>query len=134
MISVKAMPKHNDLTEIEKLFCEEYLSTGMDRAAAIKASGSEATTANSIRQQAHRILNRPHVKAYLDKRLADTILSTNQILAGISDRAENAELDRDRLKAYELLGKHLKLFTEKSEININVGELTDQQLEALARS
>lgn len=36
----------------------------------------------------------------------------------------------DRPRALELLGKHLKLFTEKHEHRHNFGDLTDEQLEA----
>lgn len=128
------MPKtvHDKLSEKEKAFAEEYLTNGLHRANAM-LKASPGITRESARQLAFRALQRPHVKQYIEERLKDTILSTNQVLGGISGLAESAELDRDRLKAYELLGKHHKLFTEKSEIDINVSELTDDKLAALAR-
>lgn len=128
------MSKRNlkELDAQDKLCVEAYLSNGLDRKKAIMASGRKCKE-SSAHELAYRFFKRTEIKTYIDERLKETILSTNQVLAGISDLAEAADLQRDRLKAYELLGKHLKLFTEQSEININVSELSDDKLAALAR-
>lgn len=127
-----AKAKGKELTDLEREVAENYLSNGFSRKQAVIDSSSKAKE-SSAKAFGHEIINRPHVAAYIEKRLEETILSTNQILGGISDLAESAELQRDRLKAYELLGKHRKLFTEQSEININVSELSDDKLAAIAR-
>jgi hypothetical protein len=49
-------------------------------------------------------------------------ITTERILQGIKDIADNLdEQTRDRLKAYELLGKYLKLFTDKHAVSVAAG-------------
>lgn len=72
----------------------------------------KVTSANRI---GYQVLRRPQVREYIESRLEPIILSTNRVLANISHLAENAELERDRLKALEMIGKFHKLFTERLE-------------------
>ena len=105
-----------EISEADKLLVEEYLSNGFDRTAAVLATNKKVTTRGSAREMCYRVFKKAEVKKYIDDRLAETVLSTNQVLAGISELAETAELQRDRLKGYELLGKHLKLFVDRTEL------------------
>ena len=84
-------------------------------------------------------LKKPYIKAEIEarlqKRAKDNGITAEYVLQGIKAIADKQGIrENDTLKAYELLGKHLSLFTEvvKSEnININhdVSSLTDEELE-----
>lgn len=122
------------ISDFEISVCEEYLANGLKKTEAYKAVSPKTLTPQSLRTTSWRLFARPQVREYLEERLRPIILSTNQTLAGISELAENAELDRDRLKAYELIGKFYKIFTDRTEITVDVTDLTDAELEALAKS
>jgi len=143
--------KQRELTPKQDMFVREYLVDLNATQAAIRA-GYSAKTAN---EQASRLLANVNiasaVQAGMDKRAADVDLNATYVLKGIMrviDRCEQAEpvYDKDgeptgeytfqagpALKGYELLGKHLKLFTEKIELDVG-GELAQRMKEARERA
>lgn len=136
------------MTPMQELFVREYLVDLNATQACIRA-GYSAKTAE---QQGPRLLGNVGVaaaiQAGMDKRAKKIELSADYVLRGImrvTDRCEQAEpvLDKEgkptgeytfqagaALKGYELLGKHLKLFTEKIEHSGVIEQLTDAQIEA----
>ena len=59
------------------------------------------------------------IKEAIDKKANKLNLTAEKVLTDIErigGKAENAEKFGDALKSRELLGKHLKLFTEKVEV------------------
>jgi phage terminase small subunit len=121
-----------------------------------KGNGTEAARVAGYatpRQEAHRLLTNAAIRARIDERLLAESLSSAEVLAELTAIArapwKNFIIERtdykgevidsrldlgDKVKALELLGKHHKLFTEKVEqsVSIDMGELTDDQLTALA--
>ena len=106
------------LTEKQKRFCEEYLIDLNATQAAIRA-GYKAKTARS---QGQRMLT----KVDIQRRIADlmkersdrTALTSDSVLQELSRiaMAENVEITgKEKLKALELLGKHLGLFSTGSD-------------------
>lgn len=72
---------------------------------------------------AQRLLAHPAVKAAIDAaRLAQGVMSAEEVLRGLSDEARGSEKASDRLTALGLLGKHHKLFTDKHEVSGKDGE------------
>jgi hypothetical protein len=72
----------------------------------------------------------------LEERAINTGITAKYVIDGIKNIADNGKRESDRIKAYDLLGKHLKLFTEKIEsTNTNHNEyyyiknLTDEELQ-----
>lgn len=126
------------MTLKQQRFADEYIITGNATQAAIKA-GYSKKTAKVI---ANENLTKPYIKKYIDERLAqlesEKIASQQEVLSYLSSvmRGEMteqtlrsvgesgqviAEIDvgaKDRIKAAELLGKRYKLWTDKSEIDI----------------
>lgn len=112
------MPKVEGLTAKQERFVAEYLvDSNASRAA--RAAGYSERTATRIGSE---LLTKPAVKAAITearKRIAAKLeLSAEKVLADIeriANKAERAKKFGDALKGKELLGKHLKLFTEKHE-------------------
>ena len=111
------------LTNKQELFIQYYMISLNATSAAIKA-GYKEKTARVIGSQN---LSKLNIKAEIDLRIAkrsqDNGITADYVLQGIKAIADKGERENDQLKAYELLGKHLKLFTEKIEsenVNTNI--------------
>lgn len=129
------MTAERKLTPKQEAFVREYLIDLNGTQAAIRAGYSTATA----NEQASRLLANVNiateVQKAMDRRAERTEITADFVLEGIkrvTQRCEQAEpvLDREgnptgeykfeasaALKGYELLGKHLKLFTDKSEVS-----------------
>jgi phage terminase small subunit len=103
------------LTPKQARFVAEYLKDSNATQAAIRCGYSEKTAG----QIGHALLKKVEVaaavEARLEKHAENAGISTEWVLAGIKRHAEQAEAEMVSLKAYELAGKHLKLFTDKIE-------------------
>lgn len=107
----------NDLTGKRKLFVEAYLANPNATEAAKRAGYSEKTA----RSQGQRLLTNVDIQQALTVRVEEAIITADEILTGVKAIALNAARDGDKLKAYELLGKHLAMWTDKTE---HSGEVT----------
>lgn len=122
----------NGLTEKQILFVEAYLANSNATEAAKKA-GYSAKTAYS---QGQRLLKNVEIQARLQKRVEKAIMSADEVLSQLADIARadwkdflEIKLDKDgrvvdtmlrltdKIKALELVGKHHKLFTDKTEVS-----------------
>lgn len=109
------------ITPKQQRFAEEYLIDLNATQAALRAGYSEATAP----EQASRLLKNVNVRAMIDERMAArsqrTEITADYVLKGIKDVTERCAKQGEEfnppsaLKGYELLGKHLKLFTDKVE-------------------
>lgn len=133
------------LTEKQKRFADYYIETGNATEAAIRAGYSKKTA----RFIGNENLTKPNIKAYIDEKLkeldekriakAEEVLQyltrvmrgeeTEQVVVmegmgeGIS-RAITVEKQvsaKDRIKAAELLGKRYAMWTERQQVDANIG-------------
>ena len=108
------------LTPKQKTFCEEYLIDLNGSQAAIRAGYSES----SAKEIASENLTKPNIqealKYQIDKRSKRTEITADRILGALDVIARNIEGEqtRDRIRALELLGKYLAMFTEKHIIEV----------------
>jgi len=105
------------LTPKQQAFIENYIINPNAKQAAIDA-GYSPKTAFVI---GYENLNKPYIKSIIEKALEqrslDNGITADYVLKGIKGIAEKEDArEADKLKAYELLGKHLKLFTD----NVNL--------------
>ena len=134
-----------ELTEKQKAFCDFYIETLNATEAALKAGYSKKTA----RKIGSENLTKPDIKKYIDERLkqieSERIAKAEEVLAFLSSSLRG-EIDedvvvvegcgegqsiarvvtkqlsaKDRIKAAELLGKRYSLFTEKVDLEANVG-------------
>jgi len=119
------------LTDKQSMFCKEYIIDLNATQAAIRAGYSE----NTARQTGSENMTKPYIIAevqrLMDKRSEKADITAESILNDILDTRDTCKnnmmlmtefgmkLDttavNGRNKANELLGKHLKLFTDKIE-------------------
>lgn len=103
------------LTHKQERFCEEYLIDLNATQAAIRA-GYSKKTAQRIGSEN---LSKPLIADYITEKreeLSDKALITADfVLNGIKDIAVEGEHENNRLKAYDLLGKHLGVYEKDNE-------------------
>ena len=110
------------LTNKQELFIQYYMIS-LNATSAYKKAGYGVKSDKVACINALRLLGNARIKKEIQDRLAkrsqDNGITADYVLQGIKAIADKGERDNDRLKAYELLGKNLKLFTEKIESTID---------------
>lgn len=103
------------LNKRQQRFVQEYSVDHNATQAAIRAGYSEKTAY----QQGHMLLKHPEIRSQLaehEQTVAERLgITLEWVLDQLREKAVTAEADRDQLRALELLGKHLAIFTEKVE-------------------
>ena len=110
------MSQENSLTAKQKRFCEEYMVDCNAKQAAIRAGYSR----KSARETGPENLLKPAIGHYIQilqkERSERTEIDADYVLKGLREIADDREKKTsDRLRAYELLGRHLAMFTDKTE-------------------
>lgn len=77
------------LDDKEMIFAESYL-VNPNKANAARASGCPA---KSAREQGYQIYNRPHVKTYIEKAIADRTMTGEETVKLVSDTAQSSLTD-----------------------------------------
>jgi phage terminase small subunit len=135
------MPKKDKdaLTEMQQRFADAYLIEPNGTKAAIAAGYSEKTAAST----AWRLLRNTKVMAAISKarneRCERTNVDQDRVIFLINDTAERCSGEGEHyqpqhvLKAAELLGRHLGMFTDKLEVDSGLEGLGDRLQRALKR-
>lgn len=142
------------LTDIQEKFCQEYLKDLNGTQAAIRAGYSQKSAHTEASRTLKIVKVHQRVQELMEARAKSTAITAEYVLKTIRDTVERCKqaepvLDDEGeptgeykfehsgvLKGAELLGKHLRLFTEKHEHSgpdgkaIEVRNLTDEQLDA----
>lgn len=110
------------LTPKQAAFVREYLVDLNARQAAIRA-GYSAKTADAI---AHETLSKPEVRAAIEAgkaaRAQAVAVTAETVLRGLLAEAtadDGPQCKGARVKAWELLGKHLGMMTERSKVEVS---------------
>lgn len=123
------------LTPRQAAFVREYLVDLNGTQAAIRAGYSEATAG----QQAEQLLKKLEIKAAVDEgmsarasRVQVTADDVVRILLKEATADDGPTCKTGRVKAAELLGKHLAMFTEASKVEVT-GDVTAYLAASLER-
>lgn len=110
------------LTEKQKRFCEEYLIDLNATQAYIRA-GYKAKSNEIARVESHKLLTKPNIQHYIEELRSEqskrTEITADKVLEELGAVAFNREIEcigRDKVKALELIGQHLGMFTEKVSV------------------
>lgn len=137
-LAKKSRPPGDRLTQRQQDFVREYLVDLNAKQAAIRAGYSKATAG----EMGHENLNKPQIKklidAALERRQRRVVWKAEDILADLQAIAQDpAVRPRDRLKAYELAGKHLGMYRDVVEhsgslAHLDFSGITTEELRRLA--
>lgn len=117
------------LTAKQSLFCKEYLVDLNATQAAIRAGYSKKTAQRIGSENLSKPLVAEFIQELMNERSKKVEISSEWVLKGIKNLTDELVLSEDPSKAYkgfELAGRHLKLFTEKIELEatVQVTEIT----------
>lgn len=102
------MPKNLTLKQLK--FIDYYLNTG-NASKSAKLAGYTGSY-DYLRYRGHKNLNNKLIREAIKNRITKDNITPEYVLLGISKIADNTDKASDKLRAYELLGKYLKLFTD----------------------
>lgn len=105
------------LTDKQEQFCLEYVVDFNATQAAIRAGYSE----NTASEIGYENLRKPQIAERLSALRSEaataTELTREFVIQGLMDLARSGSTESARVRSYELLGKHLALFTDRLEIS-----------------
>lgn len=104
------------------MFVKEYLIDLNATQAAIRAGYSEKTAKDIACENLAKPYMQDAIQKALDKRSDALGIDAYYVLSTIKETTESAKADDDRanvFKGCEMLGKHLKLFTDKVDHSFN---------------
>lgn len=112
--------KVDGLTNKQRMFCHEYIACNFNATRAAERAGYKGSEI-TLGTTGHENLKKPKIKKRIEALIQEQAKAADITAAGvlnnIADLAFNAEEDTHRLRGLELLGKYLKLFTDRSEIS-----------------
>ncbi|MCC8069571.1 MAG: terminase small subunit [Ruminococcus sp.] len=106
------------LTEKQIRFCEEYL-IDLNATQSYLRAGYKAKNENVAGVEALRLLRNPKIAEYIqilrEKQSERTGITSDKIIAELQKVAfaDTEITEKSKIKALELLGKHMGMFTEK---------------------
>lgn len=113
-------PKPKALTPKQELFVQEYL-VDLNGAAAYRRAGYSVKSENTATVNASRLLSNAKVQAAvklaMDERAKRVAVTQDYVIRMLQDEAEfhgEGSSHAARIRAIELLGKHLGMFRDKS--------------------
>ena len=112
------------MTEKQKRFCDEYL-IDLNGTRAYKAAYPSVKDDDVGARSASRMLKNVKVRAYLDERLeqlhSERTADAQEVVEFLTTvMRDEKKGDVPRLKAAELIGKHLGMFTDKVNVSGNI--------------
>lgn len=126
------------MTRKQQRFADEYL-VDLNGTRAYKAAYPSVKRDETARANASRLLTNANVQSYIQERMKDrqerTQIDQDRVLREVSEIAFDRESEKittkDRLRALQLLGRHLGLFdAHKDELDIQEQEARIAKLRA----
>jgi len=119
------------LTAKQEVFCREYLIDLNATQAAVRAGYSVKTA----KETGYENLTKPHISSFIQQAMAErsesTGITADYVLNGIKELTDTLSAGEDpkaAYKGYELLGKHLALFSDKIDHTSSDGSMASDGL------
>jgi phage terminase small subunit len=97
-------------------FCEKYLQN-FNATKAYQEVYKDASYETANANASSLLRENPEIKEYLKNRLAELVITSNEIVLGITSIARNPEeKTADRLKAYDMLAKINALYLDRMDV------------------
>ena len=110
------MASKSKLKPKQEAFCREYMVDLNATQAAIRAGYSKKTANEQAARMLAKVNIKEQVQKLAEKQTKRTEIDADYVLKGIREVVERQGVsDKDKLKGYELLGRHLAMFTDKRE-------------------
>lgn len=127
------------LTAKQAAFVQEYLVDLNATQAAIRAGYSKRTAEKIGSENLQKPEIKDAIREAMDRREKRSNITQDFVLAelykiatqGADDGPESSLKYSNKLKALELLGRHMAMFTDKSEVNASVAVTMESYLEDL---
>lgn len=121
------MPK---LTNKQKRFCEEYLIDLNATQAAVRAGYSEKTADRIANQNLKKLEVQQYLQKLMQERSERTKISADDVVRELERIAmtDTEITGKEKIKALELLGKHLGMFSNGGSDDSKVLERLDEVL------
>lgn len=117
------------LTDKQQKFCEEYLIDLNATQAAIRAGYSEKTANRIASENLSKLDIQEYIKELQDKIRDRNAITVDFVVNGIKDIAVQGEHENNRLKAFDMLGKHLGIYERLApNIDDTEGGLTKDEI------
>lgn len=108
-------PENSKISVKHLAFVNEYMQCYNATLAYMKIYPNASYDASKV--NASKLLTNTNVKTEIEKRMKSSTVTADEVIAGISSIAYAFDVrTSDRLRAFELLGRFHKLFTDKFEI------------------
>ena len=109
------------LTEKQESFARRVALEGMSAAEAYRSTYNAARmNTNGVYVEASKLMAHPKVSARVaelrERKVQESGLTAQRVIDGLLEIAEGGKSESARVQAYNSLGKHLGMFTDKTEI------------------
>ena len=127
---------NGELTDKQKRFAEEYLKCLNATKAAKRADYSEATAYSIGYENLQKPAIRQYIRDMMEERSLRTQISSDVVIQQLTEIAQGGEglKGADRIKALDMLAKHLGFYEEKPARGWPANFLVEDKLKALVRS
>lgn len=109
------------LSKYQVRFCQEYVSAGLGNATQAYLLCYPKAKHNSAGANASRLLKKDRIQAYIQS-LVEALppsqsVNVDYVIGGLKKLAESANVESNKVRAYELLGRYLKIFQDTAITN-----------------
>jgi phage terminase small subunit len=123
IVSAMKANGNTKLTAKQRLFIEAYIGEANGNATQAARIAGYTGTDNTVAQRGFELVRNSKIQPFISQRVTEAAMSATEVLHGLSLIAKDVnERAGDRIRAYELIGKHHRLFDRAGEITNHLAD------------